>query len=260
MRFESMIEVNAAMHLSYDVESEFNQRGGIMYIAPPGQLKTTAIEIVELFPHARIISNLTVKSLSVMRQDFIGGQLRTMGISDFENIYRRHSSVAANIEGVLMGLVEEGFRAPAFSDQRTSVLPARCAIIGGMSTKCYEERFSAWLDSGFARRFLWSQYYCHRDILKRLEQSIVEWKKFALTNGFDVRVPTRPIKVNLTGDESDKIRRQLRYQPDMRTPFVTAKKIIGVLLWKFQKKPERAWEIWNDFAPSLGKDGALLTL
>jgi hypothetical protein len=260
MRFESMIEVNAAMHLSSEVDSDFHQRGGLIYVAPPGQLKTTAIEIVEMFPHARVISNLTVKALSTMRQDFIGGTLRTLAISDLENIYRRHSSVANHIEAVLMGLVEEGFRAPAFSDQRMNVLPARCAVIGGLSIKAYEDHISAWLDSGFARRFLWSKYYCDKSVIKKLEQSILEWKKFALLNGFDVRVPTSPIKVHINEEDSARVAKQLRFQPDLRTPYVTAKKIISLLLWKFQKKPSRAWEIWNDFAPSLGKDGCLLTL
>ena len=231
-----------------------------MYVAPPGQLKTTAIEIVELFPFARVLSNLTVKTLSVMRQDFISGQIRTLAISDLENVYRRQSSVSSHIEGVLMGLVEEGFRLPAFSDQRTSAIPARCAVIGGVSTKAYEERMSGWLDSGFARRFLWSQYYCDKSVIKQLEKSIVDWKRTALVNGFEMKIPMNSIKVALTESESQKILRQIRFQTDHRTPFVCAKKIVSVLLWKFRSNPDRAWKIWDDFAPSLGKDGALLTL
>jgi len=231
-----------------------------MIVAPPGQLKTTAIETIEHFPHARVISNLTVKSLNVMRQDFLSGQIKTMAFSDFENLYRRHSAVSGHIEGVLMGLVEEGFRNPAFSDQRISVQPARCAIIAAVSTKAYEERISAWLDSGFARRFLWSQYHADGKVVKILEQSIIEWKKQSFKNGFNFRVPLQPIKVELTEDESKKVLWQLRFQPDTRTPFVISKKIIGVLLWKFKSKPERAWEIWNDFATSLDKDGTVLTL
>lgn len=259
MKFNTMVEICAAMHLAYDVEGDFKQRGGLIFVAPPGHLKTTAIEIVEQFPHARVISNLTVKSLNAMRQDFISGTLRTMALSDLENIYRRHSSVANQIEGVLMGLVEEGFRNPAFSDQRTSVIPARCTVLGAIAIKSYEERISVWLDSGFARRFLWSKYYADPKVLTALEKSITEWKKNSLINGFNIKIPLTPIRMLVNEEQSKKILWGLRFQPDQRTPFVLAKKIVSVLLWKFGKEPNRAWEIWDDFVPSLGKDGTILT-
>lgn len=258
MKFSTMVEICAAVHLSDQVAGDFSQRGGVMFVAPPGHLKTTAIEIVEKFPHARVISNLTVKALTTMRQDFLSGELRTMAFSDFENIYRRHSSVSSQIEGVIMGLVEEGFRNPAFADQRTSVLPAKCAVIGAISIKAYEERISAWLDCGFARRFLWSKYYAETKVIDLLEQSIIEWKKASLINGFNLKIPLTPIKSGLTPHESRKVLNQLRFQVDRRTPFVIAKKIIAVLTWKFGK--ERGFEIWDDFAESLQKDGATLTL
>lgn len=260
MKFETMVEICAAIHLSSEVEGDFKQRGGLIFVAPPGHLKTTAIEIVEMFPHTRVISNLTVKTLSSLRQDFISGTLRTMALSDLENIYRRHSSVANQIEGVLMGLVEEGFRSPAFSDQRTSVIPARCTVLGAIAIKSFEERISAWLDSGFARRFLWSKYYADKKVLDALEKSISDWKKNSLINGFNMKVPLSPIKMAIDLESSRKILYGIRFQPDQRTPYVLAKKIVSVLLWKFPRNPERAWEIWNDFVPSLGKDGTILTL
>lgn len=260
MRFESLVEIVAAMHLSYEISDQFKQRGGLMFVAPPGQLKTTAIEMVEIFPHARVVSNLTVKTLSTMRQDFLSGQIKTMAFSDFENIYRRHSSVANQIEGVLMGLVDEGFRSPAFSDQRVTVMPARCAIIGGMTVKAYEDRISTWKDTGFARRFLWAKYYAHNRVMKQLERAIIDWKRDNLVNGFSMRIPTGPIKVNMSEEQSKKILLHLRFQEDMRTPFIVAKKIVSVLLWKFSKDEGKAWKIWDDFAPALGKDGTELTL
>jgi hypothetical protein len=257
MKFETLIEVCSAMHLTSEVASDFSERGGIFFVAPPGHLKTSAIETVEIFPHARVISNLTVKALSTMRQDFLSGQLKTMAFSDLENIYRRHSSVANQIEGVLMGLAGEGFRNPAFSDQRTSVMPARCTIIGGIAVKAYEERISGWLDSGFARRFLWSKYTASDSVMKELEESIVHWKKKALGNGFHMKIPTSPIRIELSDKDSRHVHSQLRHQYDRKSPFICAKKIIGVLLWKDKK---RAWDIWEDFATSLQKDGTMLTL
>lgn len=260
MKFETLVEICSAVHLTSEVASDFAQRGGVMFVAPPGHLKTTAIEIVENFPHARVISNLTVKALTIMRQDFLSGNLKTMAFSDYENIYRRHASVAGNIEGVLMGLVEEGFRNPAFSDQRISVQPARCAILAAISIKAYEERISGWLDSGFARRFLWAKYYADEKVLKSLEQSIIVWKKTELSNGFTLQVPLNPISVNISEEHSRRVLYQLRFQPDTRTPFILAKKIISVLLWKYKSNPKKAWDYWNDFAESLSKDGTSLNL
>ena len=155
-----------------------------------------------------------------------------------------------------MSLTGEGFRNPAFSDQRVNVLKARATIIGGVTIKCYEEMISSWLDSGFARRFLWSRYTVGNT--EKMEEALTEWKRAELDGGdFIMKVPQNLIPHKLTKRQAEKVLWQLRHQNDRKLPFITAQRIISVLIWKW---PDTGWNIWEDFCPSLGKDGATVTV
>lgn len=257
MKFNSLIEVVAAVHLAPKVSGEMSdERGGLMLVAPPGQLKTTAIEYLDIFPKTKLVSNVTTHALTQLRADFLSEEIITMGFPDYDMIYKRHGSVASQIEGTLMGLMGEGFRNPAFSDQRVNVTKARCTIVSGITIKCYEKNISEWIDSGFARRFLWSRY-----VLKNpdvLEEAISKWKKYNLNGDFIMRIPKTLIPYSLSEDEAKKVLYQLRHQVDRKLPYITAQRIISVLVWKHGKVP--GWKIWNDFAPSLGKEGCQIVL
>ena len=228
-----------------------------MLVAPPGQLKTTAIEYLDVYPKTRLISNITVKALSALRQDFVSEELITMGFPDFDMIYKRHGSVAAQVEGTLMSLMGEGFRNPAFSDQRVNVTKARCTIIGGVTIKCYENKLSEWIDSGFARRFLWARYSVKNTEL--MEESITRWKRHQLDGDFIYKIPNaNKIPYCMDEKEAKTIQYQLRFQPDRKLPLITALRIVSVLCWKHGPKAGR--ELWNDFSPSLGKDGCQVVI
>lgn len=257
MKFSTLVEVCGAMHFAYRVSGDVgSQRGGLMFVAPPGHLKTSAIEIVEQFPHAKIVSDLTVKALTAMRQDFISGEISTMAFSDFQKLYKRHGSVSSNIEGIVMALVEEGFRNPAFSDQRVTVTPARCTVIGGMTIKFFEEKISEWMDNGLARRFLWSRYAIkNMDVIDR---ALIQWKRAELDGGFTMKVPINAIPYKLNPTEAKRVLWQLRFQHDRRTPFIVAQRIICVLIWKLGES--KAWSVWDDFVPSLSKEGTTLVI
>jgi hypothetical protein len=258
MRFGTLIEVVAAVHLAPRVSGEVSkERGGLMLVAPPGQLKTTAIEYLDSFPKTKLISNITTSSLNQLRQDFLSEEVVTMGFPDYDMIYKRHSSVASQIEGTLMSLMGEGFRNPAFSDQRVNVTKARCTIVAGITIKCYERMQSDWIDSGFARRFLWSRYTLKNSEL--LEDSIAKWKRHQLDGDFVMRIPNAGfIPYCLNNVEAKRILYQLRYHVDRKLPFITAQRIVSVLCWKHGTK--KGWEIWEDFATSLNKDGGIVVL
>lgn len=259
MKFKSLVEVIAAVHLSPLVQGEVsNERGGLMLVAAPGELKTTAIEYLDNFPRTQLVSNVTTYTLNQMRQDFIGGEIVTLGFPDYDMIYKRHGSVAGQIEGTLMGLMGEGFRNPAFSDQRVHVTKARCTIIGGITIKCYEKMASEWIDSGFSRRFLWSRYMVKNK--ERMEEAISEWKRFELDGDFIMKLPSSGKKIphSITKTQAENILYQLRFQPDRKLPFILAQKIASVLIWKHGS--EEGWKIWKDFAPSLGKEGGIVVL
>jgi len=225
-------------------------------VAPPGQLKTTAIEYLDVFPKTKLISNITVHGLTQLRQDFLSEEITTMGFPDYDMIYKRHGSVASQIEGTLMGLMGEGFRNPAFSDQRVNVTKARCTIVGGVTIKCYERNISEWIDSGFARRFLWSRFVLKNG--QKIEEAISRWKRYALEDDFVMKVPSGMIPRNLTDNQSDEVLYQLRFQHDRKLPYIIAQKVISVLMWKHGKT--EGWKIWKDFSGSLSKEGNELVL
>ena len=257
MKFGNLVEVVAATHLAPKVSGDVShERGGLLLAAPPGQLKTTAIEYLDVFPKTKLISNITVKALNALRQDFLSEEIMTMGFPDFDMIYKRAGSTASQVEGTLMSLMGEGFRNPAFSDQRVNVLKARCTIVGGVTIKCYEDRISEWIDSGFARRFLISRFTVKN--MELIEESISRWKRHTLDGDFVMRVPHGAIPHNLSHKDTQQVLWQLRFQNDRKLPFIVAQRIIAVLCWKHG--PQKGWEIWNDFAPSLGKDGAQIVL
>jgi hypothetical protein len=257
LRFSSLVETAAAVHFTPKVSGEVsNERGGLMLVAPPGQLKTTAIEYLDNFPKTQLISNITVKALTALRQDFVSEEIMTMAFPDYDMIYKRHGSTASQVEGTLMSLMGEGFRNPAFSDQRIHVLKARCTIVGGVTIKCYEDKISEWIDSGFARRFLWSRYTVANPEV--MEESIAKWKRYQLDGDFILKVPAGMIPHAITELQAKKVLWQLRFQHDRKLPFITAQKIIAVLCWKHGV--EKGWKIWDDFVPSLGKDGAKVTI
>lgn len=257
MKFSSLIESVAAVHLAPRVSGEVsNERGGMMLVAPPGQLKTTAIEYLDVFPKTKLISNITVHALNQLRQDFLSEEIVTMGFPDYDMIYKRHGSVASQVEGTLMSLMGEGFRNPAFSDQRINVTKARCTIIGGITIKCYEKMISEWIDSGFARRFLWSRYTLKNGEL--LEEALAKWRRYALDGDFTMKIPANLIPYSLSNEQAKQVLYQLRFQNDRKLPYITAQRIISVLTWKHGSK--KGWEIWNDFAPSLGKEGCQIVL
>lgn len=260
LKFGTLCEVIAAVHLSVYVKGPFEQRGGLMLVAPPGHLKTTAAEILSEFERTLIISDLTVKSVIGMRDDLIGGNIYTLVFSDYAKIHKRHNSVSSNIEGIVMGLAEEGFRKSGFADQRIQALPARATIIGCMTPKFSETMEEMWLDNGFYRRFLWCRYVCKDP--ERLEDAIAEWRRAELDGNFVIRVPTsRDIPYTLTKEEVALLRHSLRFLKDKKLPFILSQKILCVLKWKFSKQnPKLPLEFWNDFSPSLTPDGAILTM
>lgn len=259
MQFASLVEIISAIHLSRYVVSPYQSRGGLMLVAPAGQLKTTAIEILDHYNDAKILSDLNVQSLIKLRDDIVSGDVQTLAFTDLEKLYKRHSAVASNVEGILMALVEEGFRKASFHDQRMVAVPARCAVVGAMTIAFYENNVSSWADSGFARRFLFVHYRLAN--AWKLEQSIQAWRKHELHNNFTARVPAeRQIPYNVTPNDNKTIDNALKHQRSRLTPRICLQKATSVLRWKFAATPKRATDVLQDFAESLGPDGGVITL
>jgi hypothetical protein len=258
LKLSSLMEVLVAAHLTELVDSPFDQRGGIMLVAPPGNLKSTLIRAAyDHFPDAKVLSDLNIQTLIGLRDDIAAKRLNTLAFTEVEKLYQRHSATAGNIEGHLKAMVEEGFTRASFEDQRMFCLSARCLVAGSLLPVIYRQKYKQWNDNGFLRRFLWVTYTLRDQ--DALMKAIHDWKKLTLRNGISYPIMMGgklPYKV--TEQESRTIRKMIHFQPGQETPYVLMKKIYSILIWKHKGK--NAMRILTDFSEGLQREGGQLTL
>ncbi len=260
MESETILEILDAAHLTKLIQSPFEQRGGIMMFGPPATLKTTFIKnIFDEHYDALVISDINIQTLMKLRSDFKVGRYSTMAFTEFSKIYARRGDSAANLEGAIHQLVEEGFSTPSFMDQRMSVSKSRCLVVGAMTEVFYESKFNEWMDGGFLRRFLWCNLSITRSHL--LMDAIARWSPLDLGT-YRTRNPgNKSIPMLVSDEENKELQRILKEQPGTTTPFVLMKKILSVLHWKYDKEhPKKAMNIIRDFAPCLTREGAYIEL
>lgn len=191
-----------------------------------------------------------------MKNSFIDGKYQTLAFGEFEKLYQRNASTAANIEGHLKAMVEEGFGKTSFQDQRMASFRARVMVVAGITPSCYAKMYTAWIENGLARRFLWCIY--RMKDTEAITESIHRWEPL-LFGKATREVPSNGyIPYSVTEEQSAYIRKLLEYQPDCATPYVMMKKILSVLMWRYSES--KAMEIVKDFSESLSKEGAELIL
>jgi hypothetical protein len=228
-----------------------------MIVAPPGSLKSTLIKLaLEDYPDCLMLSDLNVNTLNQLKNSLIDQRYSTLAFGEFEKLYRRNPATAINIEAHIHALVEEGFTRASFEDARIPAFPARCAIIAGITPSCYSRRFSGWLETGFARRFLFVTYTLANPdaIMDAIEKwKHIEFGKVMLTSPGNKKIP-----YEITNTEQKFLRHSIGTQPTHEGPFITCKKIFCVLKWRHS--PKKAQEIFSDFADSLKTKGGSLEL
>jgi hypothetical protein len=262
MKIGSLIEVLSAIHLSSFINSPFPDRGGIMLVGPPGSLKTAISEVLDNYPSAIILSDLTVKQGARLREDISSEKTTTLAFSDFAKLYQRAAAGAANIEGFLRALTGEGFRRANWEDSRMTVIPARACVVACMTERLYTQKYGDWLDDGFARRFLWSHFKLADPWA--ITNAIIKGVRleFGSENGFNPKIPTskKTISAAIPEAESKKLLTMLRHQPGREIGLIVMQKMLCALRWKFPKEPERGMAILEDFSESLTRTGTSLTI
>lgn len=255
MRATSLLEVLSAHHQAKFVNGDFSQRGGIMIIAPPGQLKSTLIKLsLEDYPDALLLSDINIKTLTTLKNSLLDQRYSTLAFGEFEKLYQRNPATAANIEAHIKALIEEGFARASFEDQRAPIMPARCAVIGGITPSLYTRKFTAWSENGFSRRFLFCSYTLANP--EAIMDAISAWKAIVFGK-IATQVPApRSILYSVTKDENRVLHDSIMNQPEHETPFVLVKKIFCVLKWRYNAK--KAMHIYSDFAECMQSKGARL--
>lgn len=259
MHARTLLEILDCAYLSKFVESPFHTRGGILLIGPPETLRTTIIESVFAdYPDALVVSDINVQQLNEMREDMVSGKITALAFSELAKLYARNPAVAKNIEGHIMAMVEEGMNLPSFSDKRMGASKARVLVVAACTEKFYAKRFTEWMDSGLARRFLHCQYRLENPWMLADAQ---EHRIRVELGDIKRKVPgNRIIKWCVTPEEMKHLRRTLKFQfrKGISTPFHLASNIYCALKWKYDDK--EAKRLWNDFSECLQDDSAELIL
>lgn len=265
MKADSFFNVLAAAHLTYaldSIPSAFSQRGGIMLVGPPENMKTTIASCLVKYSNALVVGDLTVKQLVKVRDQISAGRYQTVVFPAFEKLYKRDADTASNVEGLIQAMTEEGFGHASFEDQETFVRYAKCLVVGAMVESVYRNYSVHWRDSGFARRFLWCHFILEDQ--HAITRAIYNWEPLQLSQGELPGIPSEPIKFDLTEKERRKIALLVSSQVGKSTPLVLAYKIVAVLKWRYAGQRDaasRAMAVFEDFAESLNmKTGAKLQL
>lgn len=255
MKVTSIMEVISAAHVSRFVGSPFEQRSGIFLVAPPGHIKSSIIkESLLLYADTLVLSDLNVQQLANLKNALVSGRYASLGFGEFEKLYERNPGSAANLEGHLRALVEEGFDKMSFDSQQMIGVTARVMLVGGITPVAYARRWQAWLDSGFARRFLWCHYRLADEEL--IVDAIRKWKKLSFGRVSSAIPASKDIPYIVKKDDARILERMLENQPSKESPYTLLKKVFCVLVWRYNRK--KAFAILNDFSESLGRNGANL--
>jgi hypothetical protein len=258
LRVNTLIEfIDAAVDTKY-VRSPFEERGGIMLVGYPGSFKTTILRsAVDHHSDSLCISDLNVQQWLKIKEDFITGRYSTMAFMDFEKIYQRHSSTSSHIEGIIKGLVAEGYGTGPSGDQRMPTPMAQAIVIGAMTSSCFEQRYSEWQKSGFLRRFLWLVVSVQN--INEISKAIRHWEKIDFGK-LSVKPANRQIPINLTASREHQLESMMKEQPGYNgTAYILLKKIAAVLEWKYDSNGKVS-EILEEIGPALSKKGGKIVL
>lgn len=258
MRAASVVKFLDGAHLSGYVEAPtMPERGGVMLLAGPGNLKTSMIKaaFTPYIPSALIVGDINVPTLNDLRESMAEGALLTLALTAFEKIYERNPQTADNVEGHLKGFMDEGFTVPSYmSQQLLGQSTSRCLVVGGIVQSTYETKHKRWKENGFARRFIWLSFTLGDKAA--LLDSIADQRRIKLDAPSYKR--PEPIKMAVTRLESDKLRDMLRTQETPTTAFALLSKCYAALKWKYGAR--EAMDICYDVAQGFGLKKAVLTL
>jgi hypothetical protein len=260
VRTETILEAVCACHLASYVPGPVEDRGGVMFIGPPGVLKSTFLDVLDEFHNAAIISNLNTQTLMKMQGDFISGNTRTIAIPELQAIYKGDPRTSARLEQALMQLVAEGHRGASWQDTRRQKFKSRAMVFGAMTPTFYDRMSGPWEDSGFLRRFIWVAYTLQDpDVLM---DAITQWKRAEFGG---VAIPKPPanntIPDSLSVDERREIRGWLKHQPaPHEIQFSLLCRATAALRWHYatRKLRKNALDTMREFAATLQKDAAVV--
>lgn len=252
------------MHLASYVEAPVKDRGGLMIVAPPGHLKTTALLVLDKhYQNVQSYSNVNATTLNRLRGALSGGNTRTLVFPEMQSIYAGDPRVVARVEQFIMQLVSEGNMGASWEDTRHNKFITRAAVFGAMPNSFYAKRAPDWEDSGFLRRFVWVHYALQDP--DALTRAIVKWERARV--GGTVSLPQIPIEGSIpnrvTSDEREELLHLLKYQPPPHeVQLVLLSKTLAALRYHYSRVGVKrdAMDTMREFAAALGETSAELVV
>jgi len=259
MRLTTLLDILWASVMTHYVSDSFSDRGGIVLVAPPGQLKTSMLAAVAQLPGVISYSDLTVVGLVEARDLIVSGKMHTVVLYDLQKLYERRADTAANIIGSLRALAGEGFSSAAWEKQSKQAvqMTARALVLAATTIKNYSQHLPEWEESGFNRRFIFSVFRM-RDpevVLDRvLRGKPIKLRYHGLWPWPGLRIPMR-----CTEKDRRTIRSLLGRQADA-IPALLLKRILSVLRWRAAElgRRDNSLELVEEFGESMHGEGAVL--
>jgi hypothetical protein len=259
-RAGNVIEVrilNEVIHAAYRtnrVLSHFPERGGIMFVAPAGHLKTTILQRLEGLEGVSLISDLTSKGLVAARDAINNGKVHAFCFLDMQKLYERNQDTAENIMGNLRALVAEGFTTAAYEEQQSNpmVQKARALVMGALIPSLFQKKFATWQRDGMSRRFLFSHFSLENPMA--LQRAAFDGRPIELSDAY-ISMPSTTMLdvVKLEPCEIAFLEDVLAWQTDTINIHLM-KKILTVLKWKYTRlegDPLEPYRILWDFGKTL---------
>lgn len=264
IRMETFLTVLHAAAMTHRVDSNFKSRGGMLLVAPPGQMKTSML--VTLTDTAGVMgySDMTTKTLVEARDYIASKKVHTLLLYDFQKIYERKSDTAANIVGSLRALVEEGFSSAAWEEHTNLIqTKARALVMAACTPAFIRNHIVEWDESGFSRRFL----FCHYSLSNPeiIVKAIMRDEQIPLVSNGNLNVPFNLV-IPLVEHKNDELelRRMLRHgQRGEEVPLILLRKILAVLRWRCSKlkvKGVDAMGLLKEFSQCMRDEGAEIVL
>lgn len=265
MKVGDFLEVVSAIHLSTHVESTFSECGGVMVVGPVAALKSSLLEVLDKnYFDVMFLSDINQKTIVSVRDQIAARRIRTLIFPELAKLYERKAESSSGLEGIIRAMAGEGFRSASFEDSRIARQTARALVMGAMTPAFARLKADGWEQSGFARRFLWSQIVLSNPNI--LAEAVINWERIPLHFGSLPQVPLGASIPNLTtAAERRRAQNWVRDQPgqDNTVQFQVMVKALAVLKWWFRESGQTSRdpvEVLDSYAVSLGKNALMLDL
>ncbi len=131
----------------------------LMLVCPPESGKTELIKQFRKIKGVHYTADLVYRSLTeFLLKEIVDGKIKTLLIPDFIKIISKNRSTVANIETILLQLIEEGIENVDAGTCVRLEKPASCNLITGITEKSFNAHKIHWQNIGFFSRFIIVSY------------------------------------------------------------------------------------------------------